>query len=475
MAPARSSPSRQPPPMPQQRALQQRTQQVRRALADQQRVQQRALQQRVAAPPRGAQQRSMQQRRVVQQRRGVAQQRYQQRSVELQRQLELLRQQQQRLRIWQRTAAKRAARQVETEQAILEREERIRAYRRERESYESYVRRRHAEARAASAAAAERTAALDSLLSTALSAPLDVGFASLKRPLPNERFHAGGLDVPLDEPRPEQFQPAASQLPKWLPGQREARERSRLAAQAVYQQAVADYRAAEFDRVRRLSVAKLRHQRRQAAAAEETRAYNAAVDRLRDSYLTCGQGAVERYARIVLSSRSWPDGVRLAWRLRYHPGLRQLDAECVLPGPDVVPLVRRYRYVAAVDAQRRQFIPPAEVRERYARFVAQAALCALADLFDSLAPEVVDVIQLNARVAAGDQAPPGAHRPHLVSIAAARSEWVALRSAIGVAAPRGLSPPPAPQPFDLLRRLDARVSPDPYDRVPVQPWADFDE
>ena len=198
------------------------------------------------------------------------------------------------------------------------------------------------------------------------------------------------------------------------------------------------------------------------AAADEARAYNAAVDRLRESYLARGQGAVERYARIMLSSRSWPDGVQLAWRLRYHPELCQLDAECVLPGPEVVPLVRRYRYVAAVDAVRRQLIPPAEVRQRYAHFVAQAVLCALADLFHALAPAVVDVIQLNARVPVGAGAPPGAPRPYVVSIAAARSEWAALHT-------------DRDEPDTLLRQLDARISPDPYGRSPVQPWGDFDE
>ena len=92
-----------------------------------------------------------------------------------QRPLELVRQEQRR--IWQRTAAKRAARQVETEQAILEREQRLRAsreepppYGREPESYEGYVRRRTAEAREATVAVGARSAALDDLWTTALAA-----------------------------------------------------------------------------------------------------------------------------------------------------------------------------------------------------------------------------------------------------------------------------------------------------------------
>src|SRR6266542_1641428 len=117
------------------------------------------------------------------------------------------RRQAQLVRIWQRTAAKRAARQVETELAIQEREDQQRRYADAGERIEAYRSRRHTEAREASAELAKRTAALDSLLETALSTPLDVGFPALKR-----RSAPGR---------------------RWLPGQRSARERARAQAEAI--------------------------------------------------------------------------------------------------------------------------------------------------------------------------------------------------------------------------------------------------
>jgi restriction system protein len=398
----------------------------------------------------------VQQRQAVQQRRGVQARRTQQRARALQRQHATLRQQQ---RVWQRTAAKRAARQLETEEAILEREARLRAirteppsYGRERESYEGYVRRRTAEARVATLAAADRAATLDGIWRAALASPLHVSFGSLRRRATAAPFDANGLDLPLPEPRPEDYQPGAANLPEWVPGQRAARERARAAAYAAYRQAVADHRAAEFSRVRRLSVARLEHQRREAAARAEVDAHNAAVDRLQAGYREREPAAVEEFARIVLSSRAWPEGVVLHWRLRYRPGYRQIDAECGLPEPAVVPSVRRYRYVAAVDAIRRQFAPVAEVRERYNGLVEQIALTAMFDLFSGLAPAVVDVVQLNGRAAGGAV---------LVSLAVARAEWDALR-------------PWDQAPRTLLERLDARVSPDAHGGAPVVPWADLD-
>jgi restriction system protein len=411
--------------------------------------------------PRAVQQRATQQRRAVrqrqalQQRRAVQARRTQQRGADLRRHLELLRQQ----RVWQRTTAKRAARQVETEEAILEREARLRAarvepprYARKRETYAEYVRRRTAEAHDATLAAANHAAALDGIWAAAKASPLHVSFGSLRRRATAAPFDANGLDVPLPAPRAEDFQPGDGHLPAWVPGQRTARERARAAAYAEYRQAVADHRAAEFDRVRRLSLARLSHQRREVAARAEVDAHNAAVDRLRAGYRERSPAAVEEFARIVLSTRPWPDGVVLRWRLRYRPDFAQIDAECVLPRPGIVPSVRRYRYVAAADAIRRQFAPPGEVRDRYNRMVAQIALVAVFDLFSGLAADVVEVVQLSGRLPDGG--------PHVVSLAAARAEWEALR--------------PWTDPAATLRRLDARVSPDAYAGVPVTPWADID-
>jgi restriction system protein len=376
-----------------------------------------------------------------------------------QRPLELVRQDQQR-RIWQRTAAKRAARQVETEQAILDREQRLRAareepppYGSEPESYEAYVRRRHAEAREATVAAAARCSALDDLWATALASPLHVSFGSLRRRVSHVPFEAGALATPLPEPRAEDFQPAGPTLPTWLPGQRAARERARQAAYDEYRQALAEHRAAEYDRVRRLSVARLDHQRREATVAAEANAHNATIDRLRNGYRDHEPAAVEQFARIVLSARSWPEGIVLRWRLNYRPDYCQIDAECVLPGPEIVPGVRRYRYVSAADAIRRQLVPVEELRRRYDSAVEQIALVTLFDLFHALAPDVVDVVHLTGRLSAPAPEP----EPCLVSVAAARSEWAELNT--------GTDPP-----AELLRQLDARVSPSPYDAVPVVPW-----
>jgi hypothetical protein len=148
--------------------------------------------------------------------------------------------------------------------------------------------------------------------------------------------------------------------------------------------------------------------------------------------------------------------VQLSCRRHYRPESRQLDSECVLPDPDVVPAVRRYRYVPAVDDIRRQFLPEVELRERYADCVAQIAVSALFDLFTCLDPDVVDVVRLDARARVAPYFDVAG--PHVLSVVATRQAWTALR-------------PGEQDPLAVLAALGARVSPDPYAGVPVPPHA----
>jgi len=273
----------------QQRAQQQAQQRAAELRAAQQRVHQTQLAQQ--AQQRQAQQRLAQQRqaqRQAQQRQHQAQQRQaQQRLQQRQREAvqrraaEVQRREAQRLRIWRSTAAKRAARQVETELAIEEREERQRLYE-----------------------------------AAAVATPLKLGRPALRRQYMQAPVDVGDLDVPLVRPRREQFGRGG-----WLPWQRAARERREAEAESAYEAAVAAYEAAEFDRVRRLSTAKRDHQRRQAEAA----------DRLWADYQAGDADAVARYAAVVLTSRHWPTGFGSSWQVQYEPDGQRLAVEYELP------------------------------------------------------------------------------------------------------------------------------------------------
>jgi hypothetical protein len=249
----------------QEHAARQRVHQAQLA----QQAQQRLAQQRLAHQ-RQVQQRQAQQRQ--------AQQRQAQQRLALQRQA-------QRLRVWRSTAAKRAARQVETELAIEERQERQR-------SYAAHV--------------------ADELLIAAVAAPLKVGRLALRRRYMQAPVDVGDLERPLEPPR-------RSRTGR-LHWSRAVRERRAAEAESAYRAAIEAYEQAEFDRVRQLSTAKRDHQRSQAEAA----------DRLWAGYQAGERDAVATYAVVVLSSRA-PDRAGTPWQVQYAPAERLLTVEYELP------------------------------------------------------------------------------------------------------------------------------------------------
>jgi hypothetical protein len=339
-----------------QHAAQQRVHQAQLAHQAQQRLaQQRQAQQ--------AQQRQAQQRQAQQAQQRQAQQRLQHRQAQ-QRQAQQRQAQQrqaQRMRLWQRTAAKRAARQVETELAIEERQERQRVY---------------------------AATATDELLLAAIAAPLKVGRAALRRQYMQAPVDVGDLERPLEPPRRGQF----LRLP-WPPWSRAARERREAEAESAYQAALAAYEEAEFDRVRRLSTAKLDHQRSQAEAA----------DQLWADYQAGERDAVATYATVVLGSRARPDRAVVPWQVRYEPDERHLGVDYELPAT-----------------------------ARNADAVAQFALRVLFDLFHALDPGLVELISFNGLAVGG---------PSLASVTVTRSRWAAVSVLDG-------------DPQTVLRRLD---------------------
>jgi hypothetical protein len=254
----------------QEHAARQRVHQAQLAQQAQQRLAQQRLAQQRLAQQRLAHQRQAQQRQ--------AQQRQAQQRQALQRQA-------QRLRVWRSTAAKRAARQVETELAIEQRQERQRAY-------------------AAHVA--------DELLIAAVAAPLKVGRLALRRRYMQAPVDVGDLERPLEPPRRRRIKP--------LHWSRAGRERRAAEADSAYQAAIEAYEQAEFDRVRQLSTAKRDHQRSQAEAA----------DRLWAGYQAGERDAVATYAVVVLSSRA-PNRAGSPWQVNYEPSDRLLSVEYELP------------------------------------------------------------------------------------------------------------------------------------------------
>lgn len=139
----------------------------------------------------------------------------------------------------------------------------------------------------------------------------------------------------------------------------------------------------------------------------------------------------------------------------YSQPRRQLTIEYQLPGVDVVPKVKAYRHVKVRDTVVATARPAGQVKALYASIIAQLTLLALATAFAADDAHCFDVVIFDGVVDAVDAGTSESSRSCLVSVRADADGFAAL----------DLS---SSDPFVLLQRLSARMSPNPTQRVPVR-------
>jgi restriction system protein len=147
--------------------------------------------------------------------------------------------------------------------------------------------------------------------------------------------------------------------------------------------------------------------------------------------------------------------------LRYRPDARELVIERELPRDSVVPPEQEYRII------RGRILPvprkAVEVHHLYGQLLARIALRTVAEAFAVAPPALVDSVVLNGRVTTVDRATGRPIHPYLISVRFGRDAFEEIHL-------------DAPQldPELCLRRSNARLSPHPYDLVPVQPLLHYD-
>ena len=105
--------------------------------------------------------------------------------------------------------------------------------------------------------------------------------------------------------------------------------------------------------------------------------------------------------------------------------------------------------------------PGKEIKDRYARLIAQVAIRTIHEVLISVPPEVASVVTFYGHVSTTDTATGQPVRPCLISVSAERDLFATFVLA-------------DLYPISCLRRLNALVSNHPYDLEPVRPVVDFE-
>jgi len=315
-------------------------------------------------------------------------------------------------------------------------------------------------AEAKSAAVERQIKGLDEILTGILSLPT-LTFAVLKVTPEVPRFDPGPTGVAESAPGWEDFAVPEPGPLRRLFGGATRHERQMVEAQARFAAATSAYGQREANRKRALAAAWAGYERMAADIRAKAAAENAALETRKAGFAAGDPEAVEWFVSRVLETSRYPDGFPRQSQLAYRPENRDVVVEFELPPQTVVPAVRGYRYVKARDAIDPLPRPPTDVKQRYARLIACVALRTLHEIFAATPGDVVEAVVFNGRVNTIDRATGKPARPHLLSVEAERATFEDLVLV-------------AVEPAACLKRLNALVSPNPFDLEAVEPFITFD-
>jgi restriction system protein len=308
--------------------------------------------------------------------------------------------------------------------AVQRGEEDRRAQERKRQAREKARQQEHLQSRQQAAGdktaeAERRMAVLGEVLTSVLSHP-PLSFERLMARPGNLTFDPGPLGVPVSPPGWNDFAPPRPRgLSRFLSGGVRYR-RQLAAARDLFAAAQSEYQQKESGRQRALAAAVARYHQELTEERAKAAAQNARLTGRQAAFAAGDPEAVEWFVGRVLGASRYPDGFPRDHQVVYRPENREVVVESELPGRDVVPPVRAYRYVRARDAIEPVPRPEQEIQQHYQRLISAVALRTLHEIFSATPPDVVGAVALHGYVTSTDHATGRPVRPHLLRAAAGR-------------------------------------------------------
>ena len=274
-------------------------------------------------------------------------------------------------------------------------------------------------------------------------------------------FDPGSMGTPTPGPNWEDFAPVQPKGLSRVLGGGTRYDRQMTEARARFEAARSAHEQNESQRRRALAEARTRYDRKVAEERVSVAKKNAHISTRQSAFEAGDAEAVEWFVGRVLDSFQYPKDFPHEYQVAYRPQNRDVVVEFELPPQNVVPLVRAYRYIKTRDAIEPVPRPQNEIKQRYKTLISCIALRTLHEIFSATSPDVVEAVVFNGRLSTIDRATGKPVRPHLVTVSAERSTFADLVLA-------------AVDPAACLVRLNALVSPNPYDMEAVEPFIAFD-
>jgi restriction system protein len=246
-----------------------------------------------------------------------------------------------------------------------------------------------------------------------------------------------------------------------MPGAKRKHEEIVAKAQAAHGKALDGHREHEAEREEKLAKVRVDFDRRVAKRRAEHEAEVARVEEFAAAVAAREPDALVDYFGLVLNASHLPEDFPRWHRLAYVPESSQLVVEFQLPGLDVVPTEKAFRYVKARDEITSTARPAKDRKERYAAVLAQLSLRTVHELFEADRAGAVETVVFNGIVDSVDPRTGQNIRPCLITLRTTRERFEELD--LGRVDPQM-----------CLRHLSASVSRSPTELAPVRPVLEFD-
>jgi restriction system protein len=301
---------------------------------------------------------------------------------------------------------------------------------------------------------------LQSFLVDSLSGSEKFSFQSLKTAPPELAFVAPGPPS-IEPPDPGSFMPPEPHgLGGLLRGAKQKHQEAVVKAEAALSLAQSEFEQAQRDWHDQVAAARSLHGARlgelQAIAATQ----NADVDELERRFKDSDPEAAVEYMSAALGALKVPYEVSREPRIAFTASSKQLVIELELPPFETMPEVREYKYIKSRDEIAHSPLPATERKSLYASLVAQAALAAVHAAFVADLHGTVDSVVLNGHVATVDKRTGQDAHPCLVTLRTTRDRFGDINLSLV-------------DPAECLKGLQASISRNPAELLPVRPLVEF--
>jgi restriction system protein len=362
-----------------------------------------------------------------------------------------------------RSAAARAKAEREAERLVRKQQQNLKklSVALEKEKKNIYIEERLAEVKDLNNDLSEKIYRLENILTKGFenSSPLNFSKMKIKSDIP--KYDPGSLLEVKPQPSLNDYLPKnPNSLMGLFKSVRSKHEDAIENAKNNFERAMEEYSKQERDRTAALEDYKRNYQIRLDKIVDETNRINSEIDKFEIDVRKGEPIALAHYFTLILERGEYPEDFPDEKKIAFLPESKQLIIEMDLPTIDVIPKIKTYTYIKSEDKLKETALPGKQIKTLYSFIIPSIALRVLTEIFNSDVHKHVETIVYNGYVNTINKANGKIVRPCLVTLRVTRD----IFNSINI---RNVDP------IYCLKSLNASISKDPSELIPVRPVLEF--